>query len=241
MSASSGSNILDVIVFNGLFVALLKHVKNEHPSLRSLVKAAYRVVDKSNPDYYAAFAANVQDSQVEALAAAASAETTVLPPADMFVADGLELGGLLGMIGDAQKRAEVLGLVSAMAAMHLAMQGGRGATVAQLIIDSQTRPLTDEDFGGIVDDTLGCLLSSAVCGLAAAPLALPKFASSSVSAENTDADPTQVLRMLEGSKIGALAQDITKDLGSSLASNDFASIIREVSGKVHERLQSGEL
>lgn len=239
-------------VFNKFFSSFLKDLKEVNDDLRKNVKANYKVIDKTSPDYCVFFKENMIEHVQSFID-----DTIDTDLKDKYVCNGIVLGDVLA--GIASKSVEEQNIIKnylyvLVLFAYMSTLDGEEALFTQVVsvlssIQEGNITAYMEGKESILEDDVKSLLEK-IREFGIPPQA-PKI--------DESPDPASLFSMLGNSKIADLAKEISQDIDvSSLktenpedmiknmldfnsGNNVLGNIIQKVSSSLNNKISSGEL
>lgn len=239
-------------VFNKFFSSFLKDLKEVNDDLRKNVKANYKVIDKTSPDYCVFFKENMIEHVQSFID-----DTIDTDLKDKYVCNGIVLGDVLA--GIASKSVEEQNIIKnylyvLLLFAYMSTLDGEEALFTQVVsvlssIQEGNITAYMEGKESILEDDVKSLLEK-IREFGIPPQA-PKI--------DESPDPASLFSMLGNSKIADLAKEISQDIDvSSLktenpedmiknmldfnsGNNVLGNIIQKVSSSLNNKISSGEL
>lgn len=243
-------------IFNKLYSSFLKDLKEVSPELRTLVKAGYKVIDKTSDEYCKFFCDNLLKGFDKLKEEVFDDEVNSL-----HVCKGISVGEVLGAIDadDVETKAVVMNYVYSLLLFAYMYQLDATDEEAEALFNQVVEVLSqfqhnEEMESEILDDDIDAVLQI----IKKYP---PPVSEDVKHPEASDAtpDPTSLFAALGDSKIASIAKEISKDIDTSKLQGDnpdeliknmfdfsggnnmLGNIVQKVSTTLNEKISSGEL
>jgi hypothetical protein len=249
-----------VRIFNKLFSSLLKDLKEVDESLRHIVKAEYKVIDKTSDEHCNFFRENIFSSFEKLKNEDLDAEVN-----ERLICRGISLSNVLKYIDDddVDTRAIVMNYVYTLTlfaylyGMDITDEEGDILLnqVIEVLGQIQHDDSSTEIDSDILDDDVNTLLNV----IKKYPASVPGSASQPSDANDDTLDPASIFASLGDSKIANIAKEISKDIDTSKlkadnpdeliknmfdfsgGNNILGNIVQKVSTTLNDKISSGEL